>query len=111
MEFSPWIDLTCCRPNSVAFFTTLWLSSTPLKINFSPTLNLPFTSYAVAIPELETSNLRCAVAPVAFPLIWIGVCSVTGAFNSNSTYGLTSYNARSQLLVSRLSLLYVPYSN
>ena len=62
------------------------LLSTPLKINFSPGVNVPLELYAVIIPVV-VPNLKCAVEPLDLPLIKVGTVKVTAWFTVISVYG------------------------
>ena len=82
---SPYRDFTSPVPYEVIAVATLAFSI-PSKKNFSPGAKVPLTLYAVIIPELFALNLKNAVAPVAFPLMNVGVDNVIGSLSEISVY-------------------------
>ena len=84
--------------------------STPLKINCSPATKLPLVLYAVTSVELLTPYLKYPIAPLDFPLIWVGTVNVVGLFKAILVYGWISYKAISHSFKSVLLTSYEPDS-
>ena len=79
------MDFTSLVPYAVTAVETL-LFSIPSKIKFSPSAKEPLILYAVIIPEFVAAYLRKPVAPLAFPLICVGVSKVIFSFKVISVY-------------------------
>ena len=56
-------------------------------------MNLPLVLYKVTSVELVTALLKNPVAPLDFPLTWVGTASVAGVFKAAYVYVWISYNA------------------
>ena len=67
--------------------------SVPLKINASPAINFPLVLYTVRSVELLNAYLTYPVAPLDFPLTWVGTVKVLGVFKAILVYGWISYKA------------------
>ena len=60
--------------------TEIFPLSTPLKINCSPVINSPLVLYAVRAVPAFISYLKYPVAPLDFPLMWVGTGKVAAVF-------------------------------